>query len=247
MARTIAAGTVRIDLPGGFVLLTSRPGGRSQGDFAAAVGGGANLGDHVGDDPEAVAANRARLRTLVGRDIAWMRQVHGAAVASGSATSAPEADALLCGPGLAAAVVVADCVPVGLLTADGSLAAAIHAGRPGLLAGVVAAAVHAVRRARPGQPLAAVVGPCVCGPCYEVPGDMAAAAVAQLPALACTSRHGTPALDLRAGVRSELHRLGVEVAYSDPRCTREDTDLYSYRRSPRTGRQALVTVAQHAG
>ncbi|MDO5080593.1 polyphenol oxidase family protein [Buchananella hordeovulneris] len=247
MLRTIAAGTVRLDLPGGFVLLTSRPGGRSQGDFAAPTGGGANLGDHVGDNPEAVAANRARLARLAGKDLAWMQQVHGATVACGSATTAPRADALLCGPELAPAVVVADCVPIGLLAADGSLAAAIHAGRAGLLAGVVEATIRAARRRRPEQALTAVVGPAICGSCYEVPGDMAAAAVAQLPSLACTSRRGTPALDLRAGVVSELDRLGVAVAYCDPRCTREDEELYSYRRASRTGRQALVTVVQHAG
>ncbi|WP_019815276.1 polyphenol oxidase family protein, partial [Saccharomonospora saliphila] len=125
-------------------VVTTRSGGRSKPPFDSF-----NLGDHVGDDPEAVAANRERLadELELGRDrIAWMEQVHGrgVAVVDGSEAGPAEAtDALVTTrPGLAVAALVADCVPVLLGDPEAGVVAAVHAGRVGARVGVVPAALR---------------------------------------------------------------------------------------------------------
>ncbi len=87
----------------------------------------------------------------------------------------------------------------------------------------------------------ALLGPAVCGACYEVPAPMRDEVEAALPGSATRTRRGTPGLDLRAGLRAQLAALGVVRVGLDPRCTVEDPDLYSYRRDRRTGRLAAVT------
>ncbi|WP_371164476.1 polyphenol oxidase family protein [Buchananella felis] len=278
IANSTAAGWVHVDLPGGSVVLTNANGGVSGGTWASPRGGGgANMGDHVGDDPGAVAANRALLAGLLppGCRAVWMNQIHsaicadaagdgpspeapgeaagrsaGAGTGRTAATSAPiaTADALLSTQaGLCPAVVVADCVPLALLATDGSVAVAVHAGRAGLLAGVVANAISAARqKLSPGARLQAVIGAHICAACYEVGPELARQVEPTHPHLVTTSRWGTPALDLAAGVRHELERAGVEIAYQSRQCTQEDANYYSYRRSGPTGRQALIVIAQHA-
>jgi copper oxidase (laccase) domain-containing protein len=87
----------------------------------------------------------------------------------------------------------------------------------------------------------ALLGPAVCGACYEVPAAMRDEVEAALPGSASRTRRGTPGLDLRAGLRRQLAALGIARVGVDPRCTVEDPDLYSYRRDGRTGRLAAVT------
>jgi polyphenol oxidase len=215
------------------VAFTDRHGGISGGPYASL-----DLGDASGDQ-------RANLRLLVeafaghaDAPVALMRQVHGSTVAvvgDRLAAEAPEADALVTAtPEVVLAVRVADCVPVLLADPDRALVGAVHAGRPGLVSGVVPAAVDAMRDLG-ARRLVAWLGPHVCGACYEVPADMRADVSGVVPASYAETSWGTPALDIGAGVLAQLERAGVgldapvEVVRVD-RCTREDDDLYSYRR-----------------
>ncbi|EHR62440.1 peptidoglycan editing factor PgeF [Saccharomonospora cyanea] len=225
-------------------VVTTRAGGRSKPPFDSF-----NLGDHVGDDPEDVAANRRRLATELGLTedrLAWMEQVHGRTVTVVDGTESEPAEAtdalVTTRPGLALVALVADCVPVLLGDPEAGVVAAVHAGRVGARVGVVPAAVEAMvsQGARPDR-IEALLGPAVCGECYEVPKQMADDVEAHLPGSACRSRKGTPALDLRAGLWRQLADLGVGRIGVDPRCTVEDETLFSHRRSAPTGRIAAVT------
>jgi YfiH family protein len=221
--------------------LTSRAGGVSTGAYD-----GLNLGDHVGDDPGAVTENRRRLRQVLARPVQYMRQVHGrdvAVVHDGAgwpAEGAPEADAMVTtAPDRVLAVLVADCVPV-VLAGPGIVAVA-HAGRAGLAAGVIPATVSTmIGLGADAAALTAAVGPSVCGLCYEVPAGMRADVAGRVPAAWASSRAGTPALDLRAGVAAQLSDLGVGSIAVSRRCTREDPRLYSHRRDGMTGRFAAL-------
>ena len=143
--------------------------------------------------------------------------------------------------GLALAVLVADCVPVLLADPAAGVVAAVHAGRVGAAAGIVPRSVEALvaAGATPGG-TDALLGPAVCGKCYEVPAELRAEVEARLPGSATTTRRGTPGLDLRAGIARQLAALGVARIVVDPRCTAEDPELFSYRRDGVTGRQAGV-------
>ena len=212
---------------------------------------GLNLGGHVGDDPARVEGNRTLLATSLGvpRDrLLFMQQVHGTDVAEVDGPwsgSVPEADAVITSvPDLALAVLVADCVPVLLHDQTAGLVAAVHAGRPGMTAGIVPLVVERMRHLGAGR-LSAVVGPSVCGRCYEVPAAMAQAAATVAPSALARSWTGTPAIDVATGVVEQLARDDVEVEWVAG-CTREDDDLYSYRRDGRTGRFAGV-ILRRAG
>ncbi|MGK2349332.1 polyphenol oxidase family protein [Actinomyces sp. W5033] len=239
----------------------------TRGAGAAPVSGadpyaGTNLALHVSDDEGRVMAHRDALAAALARAtgqeppvIAWMNQVHSATVALASGgRQAPTADALVLDlrdsatnppAARAAAVLVADCVPLLLATSDGALTAAVHAGRRGMLDGVVPAAVSALaRRGADPADLWAAIGPCVCGSCYEVPEHMRRAGAAAEPACATTTRWGTPGLDVAAGVVAQLVRLGVHRVDRPGWCTLEDERFYSYRRDGTTGRLAGVVVGQ---
>ena len=206
-----------------------------------------NLGGAVGDDPAAVTANRELAAKSVGVDparVVWMNQVHGADVAVVDAPwgdrPVPRVDAVVTAErGLALAVLTADCVPVLLADPVAGVAAAAHAGRPGLVAGVVPAAVRAMTGlgADPAR-IVARTGPAVCGRCYEVPEEMRAEVAALEPAAHAVTSWGTPALDVSAGVRAQLEGLGVCDLAQSPVCTRESKDHFSYRRDRTTGRLA---------
>ncbi len=86
-----------------------------------------------------------------------------------------------------------------------------------------------------------LLGPSVCGACYEVPREMADDVETHLPGSASRSRAGTPALDLRAGLWRQLADLSVGRIGVDPRCTVEDHTLFSHRRTAPTGRIAALT------
>lgn len=207
-----------------------------------------NLGGAVGDDPAAVRANRERVAGELGIDpdrVVWMKQVHGAdvAVVDGSwdpAEPIPPVDAVVTArPGLALAVLTADCVPVLLADPVAGVAAAAHAGRPGMVAGVVPAAVRAMvgLGADPSR-IIARTGPAVCGRCYEVPEAMRAEVAAVEPTAYAETSWGTPAVDVSAGVHAQLARLGVRDRERSSVCTLESGDHYSYRRDRTTGRLA---------
>lgn len=211
-----------------------------------------NLALHVGDDPGAVRERRRSLEEHMGilpGSLRFMEQVHSATVAripaldgaqeEGPEKAPPVADALLSPDGSAPlAVMVADCVPVvlaGTRTAGAPVTAAAHAGRAGLLGGILPNTVQAMRAAGAGE-LTAWIGPSVCGRCYEVPEAMLADA-AHLPGAASRTSWGTPALDLPAAAAAQLQGLGVDT-FRLPGCTMEEPDLFSHRRDAPTGRFA---------
>jgi YfiH family protein len=167
-------------------------------------------------------------------------QVHGADVATATSPwpERPHADGIVSStPGLTLMVRAADCVPVLLVAPLEGVVGAAHAGRPGLLAGVVPATVGRMRELGADR-IEGWTGPHVCGRCYEVPAQMRDEVAAAVPAARSSTSWGTPSLDLGAGVRSQLEQLGV-VVHDQGRCTREDTGLYSYRRDGASaGRQA---------
>jgi polyphenol oxidase len=153
-----------------------------------------------------------------------------AVVDSGAAPEeTPVADALVTAlPGVVLLVRVADCVPVLLADVESGVVAAVHAGRPGLVAGVVPAAVRAMRR--PGaSSVRAWMGPHVCGRCYEVPASMRAEVAGVVPEAWAETSWGTPSVDIGAGVLAQLRSEDVDVVDAS-RCTVEDDDLFSYRR-----------------
>lgn len=207
-----------------------------------------NLGGAVGDDPAAVRANReiAAKALGIGPDqVVWMNQVHGRDVAVVSGPWGPDADipsvdaVVTARRGLALAVLTADCTPVLLADPVAGVAAAAHAGRPGLVAGVVPAAVEAMVSlgAEPAR-ITARTGPAVCGRCYEVPAGMREAVAEVVPAAYGETSWGTPAVDVVAGVHAQLAEAGVVNRHRSAVCTLESRDHFSYRRDRVTGRLA---------
>lgn len=199
-----------------------------------------NLALEDGDDSAARAENLRRAYAdfapgLGDPDVhlAQMRQVHGAHVDLVDDRRAnrpvPEADALVASePDVVLMVRVADCVPVLLADAGRGVIGAVHSGRPGLVAGVVPAGVRRMRDLGASE-ITAWIGPHVCGRCYEVPQQLQDEVTAVVPASRSTTSWGTPALDIGAGVRSQLEELGCRVVEVTA-CTRETPSLYSYRR-----------------
>ncbi|MFE5590553.1 peptidoglycan editing factor PgeF [Streptomyces sp. NPDC056549] len=232
----------RFDANGAHFAFTDRWGGVSAVPYEEL-----NLGGAVGDDPAAVLANRAAAAGALGLDparVVWMNQVHGAGVAEVDGPwgdgEIPSVDAIVTArPGLALAVLTADCVPVLLADPVAGVVSAAHAGRPGMVAGVVPAAVGAMVKlgADPAR-ITARTGPAVCGRCYEVPEAMRAEVAAVEPAAHAETSWGTPAVDVAAGVRAQLERLGVRDIADAGVCTLESRDHYSYRRDRTTGRLA---------
>ncbi|MEU9487933.1 peptidoglycan editing factor PgeF [Streptomyces decoyicus] len=206
-----------------------------------------NLGGAVGDDPQAVRANRARAAAELGLDpaaVVWMNQVHGRDVAVVDGPwyddDIPAVDAVVTDRrGLALAVLTADCTPVLLADPVAGVAGAAHAGRPGLVAGIVPAVVEAmVKRGAVPARIVAYTGPAICGRCYEVPEAMRSDVAAVVPEARATTSWGTPAVDVTAGVRAQLAAAGVPVREDPHICTLESADHFSYRRDRTTGRLA---------
>jgi YfiH family protein len=222
-------------------VITDRLGGVSATPYDSR-----NLGGAVGDDPEAVRRNREKTALEFGADparVVYMRQVHSADVAYVTAPfgdEPPALDAVFTDePGLALCVLVADCAPVLIADPDAGLVGAAHSGRAGTAQGVVPALVRAMtaRGADPAR-MSALIGPCACGLCYEVSAELRDRVSAGLPESWSTTRRGTPALDLRAGITAQLTAEGVTEIHHDGRCTIETPELYSYRRDRTTGRFA---------
>ncbi|WP_406830343.1 peptidoglycan editing factor PgeF [Pedococcus sp. KACC 23699] len=226
---------------------TDREGGLSTGDFGAL-----NLGGHVGDDPVAVEENRSRVAQALGvqRDhLLFLQQCHGNDVlvvdAPWGDAGPPPADGVVTStPGLALAALVADCTPVLLADPAAGVVGAVHAGRPGMTTRIVEVAVDRMRDLG-ARKISAVVGPSICGRCYEVPAPMRDEASVVAPEAAAVSWTGTPAIDVASGVVAQLHTKGVAVQWV-PGCARESASLYSYRRDGRTGRYAGVVVLEES-
>ena len=221
---------------------SGRAGGRSPAPYASL-----NLGDHVGDTPGHVADNRRRLAAACGVPddrLALMQQVHGAdvAVVDGPVPDGlPGVDALVTRTaGTALVVLAADCLPVLLADPVAGVVGVAHAGRQGLVAGVLQAALSAMAElgATPAG-TTAVVGPAACGRCYELPQQMADEVEAAVPGTRSTTRTGTPSVDLAAGAVGILSRAGLQRVATAGGCTIEQPERwFSYRRDGVTGRHA---------
>lgn len=157
-------------------VVTTRAGGISTGPYASL-----NLGDHVGDDPGSVAANRARLATalaLAPDALVLANQVHGARAAVVHRGDDPgDADAMVTtNPTIAICVLVADCVPMVLVDPDAHVLAVVHAGWRGIVAQTAKAAIDTMvglgadpRRCR------VHLGPCISPSAYQVGREVATA------------------------------------------------------------------------
>ena len=200
----------------------------------------------MGDAPDAVRENRARLARAEGLpppdDWAWLDQVHGAGVATVTGPGAhPTADAAVTAvPGLPLVVLTADCAPIAI--GDDHAVGVIHAGWRGLLAGVVPAAVDALRALGGGE-VRAVIGPCIRAQHYEFGADDLAEMSARFgPVVVGETVDGRAALDLARAVRVAFEACGVDAVADDGTCTYADTRYFSHRRDGVTGRQAVVVV-----
>lgn len=220
-------------------LSTTRGGGASGGPWQSF-----NLGDHVGDDAQAVAANRALLRRELPGDPLWLQQVHGArCVDAAAASPGTQADASFTRRrGVVCAVLTADCLPVLLCDEDATVVAIAHAGWRGLAAGVIEATVAAM--GEPGERLKAWLGPAIGPRAFEVGAEVKEAFVATDPAAAeafVAAGSGKWLCDIYGLARRRLQALGVRRAWGGNSCTVTEAErFFSYRRDGVTGRMASL-------
>ncbi|OHC72292.1 MAG: multi-copper polyphenol oxidoreductase [Rhodocyclales bacterium RIFCSPLOWO2_02_FULL_63_24] len=237
--------------PGVRALATTRQGGASRAPWQSF-----NLGDHVGDDPRAVAANRALLRRELPAEPLWLTQVHGArCVDAAGAVPGTEADASFTRQrGVVCAVLTADCLPVLLCDEQATVVAIAHAGWRGLAAGVIEATVGAM--AVPGERLLAWLGPAIGAQAFEVGGEVRDVFAAHDPRAAsafAANPQGKWLCDIYELARLRLDALGIRRV-AGPRsgipgmqspsadsCTVSETEqFFSYRRDGITGRMASL-------
>jgi YfiH family protein len=205
-----------------------------------------NLGDHVGDDPAAVAENRRLLKAAAGLpgEPAWLSQVHGIGVADLDSPAAPgPVDAAIArGPGKVCAILTADCLPILFATDSGDTVAAAHAGWRGLAAGVIEATVRAMRV--PPANLLAWLGPAIGPMHFEVGTEVRAtflAGDAKAGEAFEPNARGRFMADLGMLARQRLQGLGVRRIYGGGECTFTQAERYfSHRREGITGRQATL-------
>jgi len=222
--------------------VTTRAGGVSPSPYA-----GFNLATHVGDDPDAVAANRNLLCDALALPSVphWLEQVHGCAVADVESDAAAPvcADAAYTQTrGQVCAVLTADCLPVLLCDALGTAVAAVHAGWRGLLDGVIEAAVA---RFVAASELMAWLGPAIGPASFEVGEEVRAAFIARDAEAASGFLPGKDPqhwqADLYALARMRLHKVGVHEIYGGDFDTVTDPRFYSHRASGgQTGRFASL-------
>ena len=225
-------------------LLTTRQGGVSQPPYDSF-----NLGTHVGDQPEAVAANREQLRLLLPDEPAWLNQVHGTNVVDAAEIGETllDADASFSRqPGKVCVVMTADCLPVLLCDDAGSVVAAAHAGWRGLCDGVLEAAVSATAVAP--ATLMAWLGPAIGPDAIEVGAEVRAAFIACDPAAAAAFTdigEGKYLADIYQLARQRLAAAGVSRVYGGDDCTVIERErFFSYRRDGITGRMASLIWLQ---
>jgi len=214
-----------------FTFFTDRLGGYSQGDFSSL-----NLALHVQDDPALVSKNREIIASQHGPTV-YMNQVHGDTVhvVTNFNQETPTCDALVTtNPGITLAVLTADCIP--LLLSSANVVAAVHVGRRGLVNGVARKTVQTMHELG-ASTITGKLGASICDTCYEVDKKTFDEVIELHPVAKSFTAKGTPSLDLAKALMADLESLSV-VCTVDERCTNEDPDLFSYRKSQRTGRQA---------
>ncbi len=227
-------------------LQTTRQGGFSRGPWE-----GFNLGDHVGDDPAAVAANRDLLRAFLPAEPLWLRQVHGSVVVdAASVTAGAEADAVMARIIRQVCVVMtADCLPLLLCDRAGSIVAAVHAGWRGLAAGVIEATLVAL--ARPPEDILVWLGPAIGPRRFEVGDDVRDACLrgdGRAGEAFAQQAPGKWLADIEALARLRLARAGVDAIFGGGLCTFSDPlRFFSHRRDGVSGRQASFIWLEAAG
>lgn len=224
-------------------------GGVSTGPVA-----GLNCGFGAGDDPAAVAANRASVAAAVlpGAPLVSVHQVHSPTAVvveqPWDDEARPQADALVTAlPGVLLGIVTADCAPVLLADSEAGIVAAAHAGWRGAHGGVIEATVAAMERlgARPAR-IAAAIGPAIAQASYEVDDGFLAQFTSADERFFAPGRAGHCQFDLAGYVASRLRGSGVERIADLATDTYANTDSYfSYRRAthegaPTYGRQLSV-------
>lgn len=233
---------------------TTRAGGISVSPYDSF-----NLGDHVGDSPEAVAANRARLHQIIGAQSVFLSQVHGTHLTELSLNTAQgtQADASLTRQTyIACTIMVADCLPVLFTDTSGCWVAAAHAGWRSLLGhggrGVLEVVVERFRASTPihnklgASSILAWLGPCIGPQTFEVGDDVRDAFVTQDPAtdaMFASKSGGKWLADLQGLARLRLAALGVTRIYGNDGtpswCTvSHPSRFFSYRRDGVSGRMA---------
>ena len=218
--------------------VTTRTGGVSAPPFDSC-----NLGDHVGDDPQAVLKNRQRLVSLLGCKPAWLQQVHGTAVVEALPGQVAQADASWTAtPGVACAIMTADCLPALFCDRAGTRVAAAHAGWRGLAGGVLESTLDAL--ALPAEQVLVWLGPAIGAQAFEVGAEVREAFVAQhaqaAEAFRPSHNAGKFIADIYQLARIRLAARGVEAVYGGDFCTFNDPRFYSYRRAAQTGRFASL-------
>lgn len=236
-------------------LSTTRHGGVSESPYGLADGstGGLNLGTHVGDDPAAVSENRQRLAEHLPAMPRWLDQVHGCGVvtADGVTDGVPQADASIATEsGHVCAIMTADCLPVLLCDAAGTVVGAAHAGWRGLCDGVIEATLaRMAAHAGPDPTWLAWLGPAIGPTAFEVGAEVRAAFIERARDDECAGVEaaflpGAPGkywADIYALARIRLARAGCVRIYGGGACTVTDTDrFFSYRRDRTTGRMATL-------
>ncbi len=231
-------------------LVTTRAGGVSQSPYASF-----NLASHVGDAPDAVTANRGRLREHCPTEPVWLNQVHGSTVAlldrlNGIQTSLVDADASVTFErGIVCAVLTADCLPVLFCDCKGTRVGAAHAGWRGLAGGVLEATVKAMQ-CEPGN-LLAWLGPAIGPQAFEVGDEVREVFMRDLPQAESAfvkSQTGKWLADIYKLARLRLARAGVDCVHGGGACTYTDREqFYSYRRDGVTGRMAALIWRSESG
>ncbi|HUH88367.1 MAG TPA: peptidoglycan editing factor PgeF [Pusillimonas sp.] len=210
-----------------------------------------NLGTHVGDDPQAVLANRRGLEQTLPQAPTWLEQVHGVEVfdadASGNSATPPVADAVITGePYRVLSILTADCLPVVLSDFRSAVLGVAHAGWRGLAGGVLENTLAALQaRAPAGSRWRAWIGPAIGPAAFEVGPEVRAAFVDGDGQTARFFMRGAKAdkwqADLAGLAAHRLSQAGVEHVQADSPCTYERADwFYSYRRDGKTGRMATL-------
>lgn len=218
--------------------VTTRSGGVSAAPYTSL-----NLGDHVGDDPQAVSVNRARLAACIAAQPAWLSQVHGIEVVEAKPGSVAQADGCWTAqPGIACTAMTADCLPALFCNRAGTRVAAAHAGWRGLANGVLQATVASLAT-DPGEILV-WLGPAIGPRNFEVGAEVRAAFMAVHAeaehAFVPGEQAGKFFADIYALARLQLASVGVTRVYGGGLCTIEDSRFFSYRRENRTGRFASL-------
>jgi YfiH family protein len=225
---------IRWDAPGPYtVAFSTRLGGVSAGPFESL-----NLGRSTRDDSANVDENRRRLCAALGIEperLALNRQVHGATVKRAEEGERTQnGDGLWTDePGVPMLAFSADCLPIALARVNGNPGLALlHAGRMGLLEGILQAGAAAL-----DGPAAAIVGPGIGPCCYEVGEDILAAYRARFGPDVVRGRN----LDLWSAAERVLHEAGVETVERLDVCTSCDDRFFSHRRDGAiTGRQGVI-------